>query len=73
MAEETKPVVDIKSFIQFVDGTVLRTLAVYSYKEWFSGANRDVFEIRMPEEETSFEQIRQIVDKENNTQLLRLR
>jgi len=70
MAEETKPVVDIKSFIQFVDGTVLRTLAVYSYKEWFSGANRDVFEIRMPEEETSFEQIRQIVDKENNTQLL---
>lgn len=68
--EEVKPVVDVKSFIQFEDGTILRTLAVYSYKGYFEGAEREIFEIRLPEEETSFDEIRRIIETEHNTELL---
>ena len=68
--EEVKPVVDVKSFIQFEDGTILRTLAVYSYKGYFEGAEREIFEIRLPEEEISFDEIRRIIETEHNTELL---
>ena len=70
MEDEVKPVVDVKSFIQFEDGTILRTLAVYSYKGYFEGAEREIFEIRLPEEETSFDEIRRIIETEHNTELL---
>ena len=70
MEDEVKPVVDIKSFIQFEDGTILRTLAVYNYKRYFEGAEREIFEIRLPEEETSFDEIRHIIETEHNTELL---
>ena len=63
---------DIKSYIKFVDGSILPTYAVYSYKEYFQNAERDVFEIRMPDEDVTFEQIREIIDKPNNTDIITL-
>lgn len=62
----------IKSFIKFKDGTILPTLAVYSRKEYYKGENREIFDIRMPDDEVTFEQIQAAIATEGNTSMLTL-
>ena len=62
---DTNPI--IKSFIKFKDGTILPTLAVYSRKEYYKGENREIFDIRMPDDEVTFEQIQAAIATEGNT------
>ncbi|MBP5596630.1 MAG: hypothetical protein J6Y02_14685 [Pseudobutyrivibrio sp.] len=57
----------IKSFIKFKDGTILPTLAVYSRKEYYDGANREIFDIRMPDDQVTFAQIQAAIATEGNT------
>ena len=62
----------IKSFIKFKDGTILPTLAVYSRKEYYAGDTREIFDIRMPDDEVTFDQIQAVIAVEGNTTDLHL-
>ncbi len=54
-----------KSTITLADGTELSTIAVYQSKTDFQSANRQILEIQIPSNATTFDELRALFVKDN--------
>lgn len=60
----------ITQTITFKDGTTLPTIAVYSQRELVQGSYRECFEIRVPIEATTYDELSTLATPENLSELI---